>query len=791
MKSFVVVAGTLLASQYLQNINKWSIIIAMTAILLAYKLMNKYHIFCSKTQCRICLPANLNYTFRCFDCTKHECFGRRGKMNSPEERCNCHCHTQPNCSASTGQCDGTCAIEGKPCGAKQKERMREGGRPCKCPQCTTEGPLLRYNYEFLNHSKTAEWKNRIQTKNGNDVYDVVYVGGGIASLLSAYHMVVHAEGGKTITMAVVDPRNEKRDNLQKDLKVGESLVTPSAAFLIRDLGLLDYLIEHSPPKHGLYFWWAKNPNNGKTSSQSDYIGLYEPHPHEFGAYQLNRATFEAMLVEKCKAAGVRYIQGFGKVAELATGGNLHTIVITPVKPEEDEGIASEDGFQPVERSDFAGQRITIHARQLVDGAGRKFLIGNMRNTMLKDPKDLYNVNNSSVWVRIKNQDLTFPGMFHGDSNWMVHKAYSSYWYCTGHYMGVGHWIWVIPIEKYGAREVSIGVSFHKDVIPLNTMNSVEKFYAFLKANHEVLYKLCSTAELIDFQVLPKLPHLNTQPLGYDNWYSIGEAFYNVDPIYSTGLVVTTQQVQHINTLIYAKFANAPKEHVDDMIDAYNTIEVAVARRLIHQISHHSKQLGNCSVMSWRMFHEASNAHLATINAQTRWMSCPLFCRAAAKALVHTNENLETLYTILDEIHDKGINPGFVNFYAEGEVSMFGLFKKWKPFDLFHVEHSEMCSNFQWDYQRANVFRALRNSNFYFVVSFSMLIYRSFGIAGYFRPMVLKALARALAASCFLGIKGYLYDRQLAKEMKPNSLNNYYLYLQHEKTYQRALKPRPW
>jgi len=683
-------------------------------------------------------------------------------------------------------------MRGEPCdapmyGNNRLENKAKKGRPCDCVQCSDDGPLLNYNYKLLNHFKSEQWKNRPKTENGAPIYDVVYVGGGVASLISAYHMVVHAEGGQTISIAVIDPRSEARDNVEKDLKVGESLVAPSATFLMRELGLLDYMFEHSPPKNGLYFWWAKNPH-GKTDSQSDYVGMYESHPHEYGAFQLNRATFEAHLLSECMKKGVKYFRGFGKIAHLGSGGQLHQISVTMVNLE-DADFAIEEGYQPVEKTSSSSKKLTMYARQLVDGAGRKFLIGNMRNTMIKDTKDLYGVNNASVWVRVKNEDLSFPGMFHGDSGWNVHKAYSSFWYATGHYFGVGHWLWVIPIEKYGAREVSIGVSFHKDIIPLNSMNSVEKFYAFLKANHEVLYKVCASAELVDFQVLPKLPHINKQPVSNDNWYCMGESVYNADPFYSTGLVFVSYQTLQINALMYGKLAGVNDAHIAQLAQAYNTFQVGLSNRFVHQISHHDKHLGNASVMAWRIYGEVTSGSLAQVLTQTRWFLCPKFAVEAGNNYAKQIWLYEGYYTLLDEVHALGLNPGMMNVYTDGQAILFGKGKHHKPMNLFQAD--DLCSNWIFDFQRVNIFRALRNVFINFGIAFFILAYKCFGWKGVFRPMVIKRLLFILVASFGLTIKSIGFDRQMKNAHKPLSLNQSLMYLQHKKEYRRPLKVNPW
>lgn len=76
-------------------------------------------------------------------------------------------------------------------------------------------------------------------------YDVVICGAGVAGLFQALYLQRKTVdlGYEALRIAIVDPLPAQRDG-KRDLKIGESTVFKSAAFIAKDLGLGDYLIEN-------------------------------------------------------------------------------------------------------------------------------------------------------------------------------------------------------------------------------------------------------------------------------------------------------------------------------------------------------------------------------------------------------------------------------------------------------------------------------------------------------------------------------------------------------------------
>ncbi|MFM6407148.1 MAG: tryptophan halogenase, partial [Microcystis sp.] len=153
--------------------------------------------------------------------------------------------------------------------------------------------------------------------------------------------------------------------------------------------------------------------------------------------------------------------------------------------------------------------------------------------------DLYGVNTGSAWVRVQNVDRT---IFH--SGYDPTGASCSHYYATNHWFGKGHWLWMIPTD-IDTMELSIGVIHHHDYISSESLNSKEKFYEFLKANHNILYQLVTSAENIDFHYWPRLAHTSKTLYSPDNWYVIGDSACIFDAFYSLGSTMIVSAIDSI------------------------------------------------------------------------------------------------------------------------------------------------------------------------------------------------------------------------------------------------------
>jgi flavin-dependent dehydrogenase len=168
----------------------------------------------------------------------------------------------------------------------------------------------------------------------------------------------------------------------------------------------------------------------------------------------------------------------------------------------------------------------VSCRWLLDASGRVNFLG--RRLGLIERNDEHPT--AAIWCRWKNvrhiDDIAARGKF-------ASQNVSSRRLATNHYMGLGYWIWVIPL---GNGETSIGVVFDKRLVDLHqSKNRADDFLAFLKAIPS-LNELLIGAEprLDDLRFYSHLPYASKQYMGR-GWSLLGDAAAFLDPYYSPGL----------------------------------------------------------------------------------------------------------------------------------------------------------------------------------------------------------------------------------------------------------------
>jgi len=261
----------------------------------------------------------------------------------------------------------------------------------------------------------------------------------------------------------------------------------------------------------------------------------------------------------------------------------------------DVDITPTDEMHTVKVKMIDGNYHELRAKHLVDAAGRKFIIGHKTDNVIVGADNLFGVDTGSAWVRVKNIDRT---IFH--DGYDPYGATCSHYYATNHWFGHGHWLWMIPTEK-DSQEISIGIAQHRSVIANGQINTQEKFYAFLKANHNLLYRLVTSGENVDFHYLPRVSHTSKTMFSQDNWYVVGDAACIFDPFYSLGTSMIAFAIESITEIIRSQLAG--EADTEEKRAAYNDFNLTYTRLNNHLIEHHDKQLGHASIMSWRIYAE--------------------------------------------------------------------------------------------------------------------------------------------------------------------------------------------
>ncbi|MCG8417154.1 MAG: tryptophan 7-halogenase [Proteobacteria bacterium] len=527
-------------------------------------------------------------------------------------------------------------------------------------------------------------------------YDCVIMGAGFAGVCLARHLLLRIPG---ISVALIDPRGESRGD--RDLKVGESMVEIASLFVAKELGLHNYMIENHTPKAGLNFHWPREPD--KTESKDDYYSIWTAFTTAIPSFHLNRAKFEHDVLQMNRDMGADFYSGHVVDFDL-TGGDAPNRVL----------IASN------------GEKRWITATHLVDASGRKFLIGRRLDNVIRDTDDLFGVANSSVWLRVRNSDRTiFDDDFHPD------RSTTSFYYATNHFMGHGHWIWMIPAAKE-ENELSIGVVFHRDKIGPEQLAKKEDFLAFLAKNHTVLYRLIQSGDIVDFHRRGQIAYRSKQMFGPGNWYIVGDAAYIIDAFYSLGTSTIAIAIESISELIRASMA--AERDAAEKRTIYNRFNVEFARLINGLFRDHGNHIGNASVMSWRIYIEWMwwFGFMVPMYAG-RWHLNSKFAERAVAMMEEQNEGFfADMYAMLTEVANSGKNIGLLDPTRKG--FLFGDYSPYKIYDNY-------INNTKFGPQGTNLFQAIKNTNLYSSIWYLKLNWRARGMRGLLARRTFDNLAR--------------------------------------------------
>ncbi len=574
-------------------------------------------------------------------------------------------------------------------------------------------------------------------------YDVVIMGAGFAGLCQARHLMLKIPN---IKVALVDPRPENRPD--NDLKIGESTVEIAALLICKELGLHDYMIENHPPKAGLNFHWPKDPGN--TETIDDYYHVWINRQPPVPTFQINRAKFERDLLRMNKEMGIKFYNGRVADVDLTPGDAIKTVTVK-----------------------LDGEHIELKAKHVIDAAGRRFIIGRKKDNLLFGPENLFGLNNGSAWVRVKNVDRT---LFH--SGYDPLGSTVSHYYATNHYFGPGHWLWMIPIDTK-AKELSIGVMHHHDVIPADTINTQEKFYAFLKANHTVLYKIIQSSENVDFNYWSKVAHKSKTLFSTDNWYVIGDAACIFDAFYSLGTTMITVAIESVTEIIRAKLAG--EADAEEKRAIYNEFNLTFVNSVNTFIRDHAKQLGHASIMSWRIYFEYMWWFGILVPMYIgKWHLHPQFLREFIGPFrSYLNGIFPDVYQQFNKLVDKGTNIGLMD--AVRADQLIGDYYTFKHFEDF-------LENTKFEPQRCNIYTSMKHTFFYIAVWYAMFQWKAFGLGGLLKPRNLYYIFNLLAQSG-ISAMGELRHKFQTRGLPSNStVENM---RQEFKSYQYQPEPQPW
>lgn len=556
-------------------------------------------------------------------------------------------------------------------------------------------------------------------------YDVVIMGAGYAGVCQARHLLLKVPN---IRIAIIDPRSEDPSEVKH--RPGESTLEAASMFLFSELGLHDYLLEQHTHKAGLNWHWPKDVD--KTESLDDYYNIWVNRQLTIPSFHLNRLKFDLDLLEMNKQMGAHFYNGRVVDLDLTPGDELNTVK-----------VKLDDDY------------IQLKAKHLIDAAGRKFIIGRKTDNLLLNPEELpVNIKPSSGWVLVKNVDRTIF-----DNSVYSTETLESRYYATNHWMGKGHWLWMIPVDTQ-TKELSVGLIHHPDVIPSELVNTKDKFYAFIEANHNLLYQLLKSGEHIEFNYWPKIAHTSKKMFSADNWYVIGDAASNFDALYSTGTTMSCIAIESVTEIIRAKLEN--EKDAEKKREAYDHFNLAVARFLNLAVSNQESQIGNASIMSWRLY----GNYMVWFNTFVplyvgKWHLDLRFSRLALIFFKINGSFWAHTFKQLTYLAERGTNIGFMDQLRADQL-IWGYHPD-KFFDNF-------LENAKLEPGKLNVFAGIRAYCFYIVIWFIMLQWKGFGPIGLLRPGNIFQIVRLLLTGVIMLIAELMHKLQLLGKPSNSSVD---------------------
>jgi flavin-dependent dehydrogenase len=325
------------------------------------------------------------------------------------------------------------------------------------------------------------------------LWDVVIIGGALSGSATAIQL---KQAHPDLHLLVIE-RSELFSR-----RVGESTVEVSSWFLMRTLGLTEYLNQSHLVKQGLRFWFANE-------QAQDFDSCSEIGPKytvNLPAYQVDRAQLDENLLAKARSMG-----------------------ITIWRPAEVKQVALVPGGHQTIQLKRAGSEVTIHSRWVVDASGTaRFLARKNQWTRsnLRHPI-------ASVWARWK-----------GVRGWddaelcREHPAYASRCFgirhtATNHLIGKGWWSWWIPLK---GGDMSVGIVYDERLVTLPPGDTPMERMRRLLAEHPLADRLLAQAthDENDVHWRRNLPYTSQEMFG-DGFALVGDAAAFIDPFYSPGM----------------------------------------------------------------------------------------------------------------------------------------------------------------------------------------------------------------------------------------------------------------
>ena len=309
------------------------------------------------------------------------------------------------------------------------------------------------------------------------------------SLIGSYDAVVIGGGPGGSTAATLLARRGWRVALLERERfprphVGESLL-PASMPVLEELGVLDKVESAGfPRKWGATMLWGREPEPWSWYFKE----TNRTYPH---AYQVWRPTFDKILLDNARDAGVHVCEGCQVTGVDVVTGQVNSL-----------DYRTDDGSKGV-----------IESEWVVDASGQSAILGRALGLRRWDER----FRNMAVYGYFEGSErLPKPD----ESNIFI-ESYSD------------GWVWNIPLWR-GLSSVGIVVDSEQGATGI-AGNGVEGFFRRQLGSTSLSRKMLSNARLTDGpQVVKDWSYTSTETVG-DGWILVGDAACFVDPLFSSGV----------------------------------------------------------------------------------------------------------------------------------------------------------------------------------------------------------------------------------------------------------------
>ncbi|MEO8075438.1 MAG: NAD(P)/FAD-dependent oxidoreductase [Acidobacteriota bacterium] len=384
-------------------------------------------------------------------------------------------------------------------------------------------------------------------------YDVLIAGGGLAGLCLARQLTRDAPSLRVFVA-------EKRAHPVPEaaFKVGESSVEIGAHYFECVLGLEPHLREQQLEKFGLRYFFPAAGNHRIDARFELGPSGFPPVP----SFQLDRGRIENWLLRSNREAGVDVRDGC-RVAGYAFGESLHRLTI-----------------------ESAGRTEHVEGRWLIDASGRAGLIRH-RLGLTRPVGHLAN----ACWFRVPHR-LRIDD-WSADPEWRARVPSGRRWLSTNHLMGVGYWVWLIPL---GSGSTSVGIVVDSTLHPYARLNRFDRALDWLREFEPQCAEVVAShqADLEDFLALKGFAYGCSRVYSTDRWALIGEAGLFTDPFYSPGSDFIAMGNDFVADLIGRERAG---DDVSVRIEHYNTTYLRLYEAFLRLYEGQYPIMGNAQVMT--------------------------------------------------------------------------------------------------------------------------------------------------------------------------------------------------